>query len=195
MSDNLPAGGDGGGSGEGVLSPEAVLETLGQQTNEAAIFPVSTREEFLFAYDLLLEQTTVGRFVKGNLAPRIVVLPNHSLTWPYYFPPAGSALPNIERTNREQDAVWGVLYTVQRKNLQQLEQYLRVPNRYHRHMIGVHDRGGRRFSAFTYVLTVRDNLPGKPSVEYRDKLVSAAAERELPAEWIARLKLLETGEQ
>jgi hypothetical protein len=183
-----------GQPGEGVLSPEALLETLAHQANEAAIFPGSLREEYLFAYDLLLDQSTVGRFIKGPLAPRVVQLTNHRLVWPYYYPPAGTALPSLLRTNRDDDAVWGVIYETKRKDVRALEEYLRVPNRYHRRAVAVHDRGGRRIMAFAYVLSVQDPLPGKPSADFRGKLAAAAAERSLPEEWLSALNSLETGE-
>jgi hypothetical protein len=187
------ADGAGGGPQPGeVLSVEATLETLAHQTNEAAIFPGSLREEYLFAYDLLLDQATVGRFIKGQLAPRVVQLTNHKLVWPFFFAPAGSALPSLLRTNREEDVVWGVIYETKRKDMRALEEYLRVPNRYHRRAVPVLDRGGRRFMAFAYVLTVSDPMPGKPSAEYRGKLAAAAAERSLPADWLATLNALPT---
>lgn len=180
--------------GEAVLSPEAMLETLAHQANEAAIFPGSLREEYLFAYDLLLDQSTVGRFIKGPLAPRVVRLANHRLVWPYYYPPAGTALPTLLRTNRDEDAVWGVVYETKRKDMKALEEYLRVPNRYHRRAVPVHDRGGRRIMAFAYVLSVQDPLPSKPSADFREKLAAAATERSLPEEWLAMLQALETGD-
>jgi hypothetical protein len=189
------AGEDTGGQpGESALSPESTLEALARQTNEAAIFPGSLREEYLFAYDLLLDQSTVGRFIKGPLAPRVVQLTNHKLVWPFYYHPAATALPSLLRTNLDEDAVWGVIYETKRKSLAPLEEYLRVPNRYHRRAVPVHDRGGRRFMAYAYVLSVQDPLPGKPSAEYRAKLAAAAAERSLPEEWLQTLQSLETAE-
>jgi hypothetical protein len=188
-------GGDaGGGAVDTALSPEAVLESLSAQANEAAIFPGSLREQYLFAYDLLLDQGLIGRFIKGQLAPRIVQLQNHRLVWPYYHPPAQSVLPSIERTNRTDDVVWGVIYEMRRRSLTELERYLRVPNRYHRHAVSCLDRGGRRFTAFTYVLTMNDPVPGKPSAEYREQLLSCAGERELPTEWLETLRGIETVE-
>jgi hypothetical protein len=182
-------------SGEGGgVSPETLLETLGAQASEAALFPGSLREEFFFSYDLLLDQSTVSRFVKGMTVAHICVLRNHRLVWPYFYPPAGSCLPGLLRTNQDEDCVWGVLYRTAGKDLRALESYLRIPNRYHRRGVATMDRGGRRMAAFTYVLTLHDPVMGKPSKEYLERLVACATERGLPDEWLANLKALPVGE-
>jgi hypothetical protein len=177
--------------GGAVRSPEALLEALSAQASDVAMFPGSLRAEYFFAYDLLLEQSAISRFVKGMLAAKIVSLPHHCLVWPHYFPPAGSALPSLLRTNLDGDCVWGALYNSRGKDLSALNTYLNVPNRYHRRGVVTTDRGGRRFPAFTYVLSISDDVMGKPSRDYLNRLVSAASERELPEEWLAKLKALE----
>ena len=190
---NADDSGAGTPSSEGgtVLSPEAVLEDLGQQTNDVAMFPGSMRETWFFAYDMLLDQSTISRFVKKLNVGKIVSLPNYRLAWPYYFPPQSTALPSLERTNRDSDIVWGLIYDATGRDFAELERHLRVPNRYHRSAVFVIDRGGRRFPAFTYVLTLKDDVPGKPSADYRDRLVAAAAERSLPDEWLSQLRGLD----
>lgn len=182
-----------GGDGPGglVLSPEALLETLSAQTSDVAMFPGSLRAEYFFAYDMLLDQATIARFTKGMQMSKIVSLTHHRLVWPYYSPPVGSALPSILRTNQEDDCVWGILYNARGKDLSALNTYLRVPNRYHRRGVITTDRGGRRFPAFTYVLSIHDDTLGKPSRDYLDRLLAAATERQLPDEWLAQLKALE----
>jgi len=171
-----------------VISPETLLEDLSQQASDVAMFPGSMRESWFFAYDLLLDQATISRFVKKLNVGKIVSLPHYRLAWPYYFPPQETALPSLERTNREDDVVWGLIYDATGRDFQELERFLRVPNRYHRSAVQVQDRGERRFPAFTYVLTLKDDVPGKPSADYRDRLVAAAAERSLPDEWLGRLR-------
>jgi hypothetical protein len=172
----------------GVQSPEAILETLSYEASDAALFPGSLREEYFFAYDLLLDPALISRHTKGLQVAKIVYVPNHRLVWPYFYPPMASALPSLERTNREGDTVWGILYDARKKNFGTLEQHLKVPNRYHRLAVNTIDRGGRRFPAFTYVLTPRDLVPGKPSTAYRDRLLAAAEARGLPEEWLASLR-------
>jgi hypothetical protein len=175
-------------STEGVLSPDALLEMLSLQASEAALFPGSLREEYLFAYDLLLDQAQVSRYVKALQAVKIARLPHHRLVWPYYYRPLGTALPSLLRTNRDDDHVWGLLYDARQKDFRALEKALRTPNRYHRRAVGVQDRGGRRYTAFTYMLTLRDPVMSKPSASYLEQLVACATERALPAEWLDALK-------
>lgn len=179
---------------EPKLSPEAVLEVISAETSDAALFPGTMREQWFFAYDLLMEQATISRFILKMNVNKIVKLPHYRLEWPFYFPPLDTSLPTLERTNREEDEVWGLIYECRGKSFRELERFLRVPNRYHRAAVQVQDRGGRRFPAFTYVLTRRDEVPRKPSPEYRDRLVEIAAERELPTEWLAALRDVEVND-
>ena len=180
-----------GEDGQEILSPEAVLAQLSQQAADVAMFPASTRTTHFFAYDVLLEQATISRFVKGMLADKVVRLPHHKLIWPYYYPPRGTGLPSLARTNRPEDEVWGLLYNTRSKDFKELERHLRLPNRYHRVGVRPQDRGGRIFPAFTYILTIADDLPSRPSMQYREQFANAAAERGLPDEWVAKLRALE----
>jgi hypothetical protein len=190
---NAPGSGqDSTGETQTAQSPEALLAQLSQQANEAAMFPASSRTQYFFAYDLLLDQATISRFVKGMLADKIVRLPHHRLVWPYFYLPRETGLPSLARTNLPGDEVWGMLYNTRSKDFIELERHLKVPNRYHRVGVRPQDRGGRIFSAFTYIITVQDDLPSKPSAHYRAELVSAATERGLPAAWVAQLNGLET---
>ena len=173
------------------MSPEAVLEIISAETSDAALFPGSMREEWFFTYDLLMDQTTMSRFIKKMNVGKIVYLPHYRLSWPFYYPPQNSALPSLERTNHSEDVVWGIIFESKGKDFTELERFLRVPNRYHRSAIQVQDRGGRRFPAFTYVLTRQDDAPRKPSSVYRDKLIEIAADRQLPDEWLSILRGLE----
>ncbi len=195
-NDNYPGGAPGSDDSDSAdvegQSPEALLAQLSQQASEAAMFPASTRTTHFFAYDTLLDQSTISRFVKGMLADKVVRLPHHKLIWPYYYPPRGTGLPSLARTNRPEDEVWGLLYDTRGKDFSELERYLRLPNRYHRVGVRPQDRGGRIFPAFTYILTIADDLPSKPSAQYRDELAAAALGRGLPEEWLERIKGMET---
>ena len=179
---------------QGQLSPEALLEVLSEQADGAALFPGSLREQYFFAYDLLLDQGLIARHIKGLRPAKIARVLNHRLIWPYYFPPANSALPTLERTNQREDHVWGLLYRATEKDFTKLERYLMVPNRYHRHAVTAMDRGGRRFQAFTYVLTTRDLTPQLPSASYIERLVEAARSRRLPEEWVEQLQAVEVAD-
>jgi hypothetical protein len=178
-----------------TTSPEAMLEALSAQAADTALFPASTRVHYMFAYDLLMQQALVSRLVKKLLVAHVVSLPNYKLVWPYFYPPAGSSLPGLLRTNREEDVVWGVLYDATGKDLTELESYIRVPNRYHKRGVMTRDRGGRRIPAFTYTLSIFDPVPAKPSADFISQMVSCAAERGLPEEWLEKLRSYLPGEE
>jgi hypothetical protein len=179
----------GGGSNEqGARSPEEALTELGKRGDEQSMQPESLREEWLFVYDVMMDPARMGRYVKGLHKTKIVCLPHFRLAWPYYYPPLETALPSLERTNDASDMVWGVLLDYTGKDLNPLERYLRVPNRYRHAAVSTQDRGGRRFPAFTYVLNLRSDEAVKPSKTYLTQLVAAAKERDLPDEWISQLQ-------
>jgi hypothetical protein len=176
---------------EPKLSPEALLEVISAETSDAALFPGTMREQWFFTYDLLMDQATISRFILKMNVNKIVKLPHYRLDWPFFYPPLDTSLPSLIRTNREEDEVWGLIYECRGKDFRDLERFLRVPNRYHRAAVQVRDRGGRRFPAFTYVLTRSDEVPRKPSATFLDQLVEIAAERELPGEWLESLRAVE----
>jgi len=173
------------------LSPEALLEVISAETSDVALWPGTMREQWFFAYDTLMEQAAISRFVRKMNVNKIVQLPHYKLVWPFYYPPLETSLPSLDRTNREEDLVWGMIYECRGKSFVELERFLRVPNRYRRASVQVQDRGGRRFPAFTYVLTRWDEVPRRPSGSYRDRLVEIAVERELPVEWLEQLRGIE----
>lgn len=176
---------------EPASSPEAALQDMGAPVVETSLLPISTREFWFFVYDNLLSQSAVSRFTKGMHTGKIVSLPNYKLVWPYFHLPTQTALPSLERTNDAKDVVWGWLYDARGVDFSALDRQRRIPNRYHHSQVRVLDRGGRRFPAFTYVLTLQDETPGIPSKDYRDQLVAAATERNLPEEWLKQLRNIE----
>ncbi|MCB1188099.1 gamma-glutamylcyclotransferase [bacterium] len=169
------------------VQPTALLETLGSQIDDAALLPATSQAHYLFAFDDLLDQATIARYVKGMRMEKIVCVPRHRLVFPYFYPPRETSLPSLIRTNNDNDEVWGVLYNLRGKDLKPLERHLKVPNRYHRRSVRIHDRGGNRLVASTYVLTITDEEHRPPSNAYRDFLVETARERGLPEHWLARL--------
>lgn len=176
------------------VQPHALLESLGSQIDDAALLPATSTAHYLFAFDELLDQATIARYVKGMRPEKIVCVPRHRLVFPYYYPPRETSLPSLVRTSNDNDEVWGVLYNLRGKDLKPLERWLRVPNRYHRRSVRIHDRGGNRLVASTYVLTLTDEEHRPPSAAYRDFLVESARERGLPEHWIARLMEIEVEE-
>lgn len=173
-------------------APEQLLDQL-QHLPEGALFWDDLENPlYLFAFDHLMDQAYISRFVRGLRPSKQVRLPHHRLCWPYYFPPQGTTVPALERTNGEDDAVWGILYQANRVDFSQLEEHLRVPNRYYRKSLIVMDRGDRRMAAFCYALNQEPQNAGKPSAAYLGRLIEAAKTRNLPEDWIRLLEAIET---
>lgn len=194
LPENAEAGEDTDIRDPAYMQPAALLETLGSQIDDAALLPATSRALYMFAYDQLLDQSLVGRYVKGLRAEKIVCVPRHRIIFPYHYPPQGTSLASLIRTNNDNDEVWGVLYNMRGKDVKPLERYLKVPNRYHRRSVHILDRGGLRSLASTYVLTITDEEHRPPSSAYRDILIESARERQLPEHWIARLLEMEVEE-
>jgi hypothetical protein len=171
-------------------TPEAALGDLVGSDAETFLLPSSSKAQYFFAYDALLDQGVVSRYVRGLIPAKVVRAANYRIGWPYYYPPEGTSLPTLVRSGTE--SVWGLVYDAKGCDFARLERHLNCPNRYHRRAVQVLDRGDRRFSAFTYVLSVYDDKAGRPSAAYLAHLVETAKERGLPAEWIAQLEGLET---
>jgi hypothetical protein len=156
------------------------------------MLPASLRPVYIFAFDQLMDQAYIARYAKGLVPAKIVCLPHHKLIWPYYYPPAGSHLPYPLRTNNEADSVWGILYDARGSDLQLLERHLNVPGRYHKRGYVLQDRGGRRFNANAYVLSLSGpaslETSRGPSEAYLARLLDTARDRQLPPEWLMELE-------
>lgn len=187
-----------GGSGaadvtEGQANaPEQVLDSLENIAEGELFWDDIENPVYLFAFDHLMDQSYVSRFARGLRPAKQVYLPHHRLCWPYYYPPQETAIPSLERTNSEDDSVWGILYQANKVDLSKLEEHLRVPNRYYRKSVIVMDRGQRRISAFCYALNQEATDAHKPSPAYLQRLIEAAEGRNLPQEWISELGSIAT---
>jgi hypothetical protein len=157
-----------------------------------SLIPGQTRKSWLFVYDGFINPALFNRYVKGIVPGKVVSIPSFRLTFPFYYPPANSALASIERDPAAGLGVWGVIYDVTKKDLTQLERYLHVPQRYHPRQVMVVDRGGFRLPATTYVLSVTGGSPLAPSAAYRDELLTSAMDRGFPDEWLGYLQSLST---
>jgi hypothetical protein len=190
-----PAGPAAENPNPGADSSSAILENISAKTDDSSMLPASLRPVFLFAFDMLMDQEYVARYAKGLIPSKVVSLPHHKLVWPYYYLPAASCLPYPLRTNREEDSIWGILYDARGSDLKNLERHLNVPGRYHKRGFVLQDRGGRRFNANAYVLTLAGSVPGEaggPSEAYLSRLLDTARERQLPDSWLAELAALST---
>ena len=194
--DNIPANGHPeGGAPEteeaapefGVKpTPESAMVDLAGSADETLLLPKSGKIPYFFAYDHFMDQAVVARYVRGLVPAKIVRASNYRIVWPWFFPPEGTALPSLQRSAGSD--VWGLLYDARTVKFDKLDSHLNCPNRYHRRAVQVLDRGDRRFSAFTYVLSVSDEGNHKPSENYLKHLVETAENRGLPSEWVEKLR-------
>ncbi|MDQ3022817.1 MAG: gamma-glutamylcyclotransferase [bacterium] len=169
-------------------TPEGAMVDLAGTDAETLLLPKSGKIPYFFAYDSLLDQAIAARYVKGLIPAKVVRASNYKLVWPYFYPPENSVLPSLQRSATS--SVWGQLYEARGADFTKLDKHLNCPNRYHRRALQVLDRGERRFSAFTYVLTLNEGETRRPSREYMQHLIDNAKHRGLPDDWIADLEQL-----
>lgn len=167
-------------------TPESAMGDLAGTAEETLLLPKSGKIPYFFAYDHHMDQAVVARYVKGLIPAKVVRASNYRIVWPWFYPPEGTALPSLQRSAGSD--VWGLLYDARGVDFAKLDTHLNCPNRYHRRAVQVLDRGDRRFSAFTYVLSVAEEGTHKPSEAYLTHLVETAESRGLPGEWLEKLK-------
>jgi hypothetical protein len=192
--ENIPVNGEVGDVEEpapefGVkTTPEGAMVDLAGSDAETLLLPKSARIPYFFAYDNLMDQSIVARYVRGLIPAKIAVAPSYRLSWPFFYPPEGSGLPSLQRSSGS--SVWGLLYDARGADFGKLDTHLNCPLRYHRRAVQVQDRGERRFSAFTYVLSLQDDTASRPSENYINHLIDTAKHRGLPDSWIEELEKL-----
>jgi len=169
-------------------SPESAMGDLAGSDAETLLLPKSAKMPYFFAYDSMMDQAIVARYVKGLIPAKVGRASNYRVAWPYFYPPDNTVLPSLQRSSSS--SVWGLLYEARGVDFTKLDKHLNCPNRYHRRALQVLDRGERRFSAFTYVLTLNENETRKPAPEYLQHLIATARTRGLPEDWIAELEQL-----
>jgi len=176
-------------------SPDKVLKRLleldEKQETDAFLAPAGPVMR-LFVYDELLLSEVLKRYLDKPHLEMIAQVPRHSLVFPRYFPPRKTGLASIVRSLERQDEVWGVTIDVSGQDLSRLDHYKGIPNRYHRRNIYVQDRGGLKYAAFTYAVSVPEKEPSRPSTELKELMLAGARERNLPANYIAFLESLPT---
>ncbi len=180
------------------IKPEEILEQIiksdaeAREHEEESIMPSSTSKKRLFIYDELLYTTILKRYLDKPHMEMRVRATRWRLNFPKFFPPINSGLPSIERTENSEGEVWGITIDISNQDLSKLNRYKGAPNRYHMRNIWVMDRGGLRYPAMCYVVSVPDEKPSKPSVEMLNSIIVGAKERRLPASYIEFLQSLET---
>lgn len=168
------------------------LTKLTEQPEEDSFLPGDVRSDQLFVYDELLNPSVISRYLSHPRQGIIARMPMHKLIFPKFFPPRNTGLASITRSREREDSVWGITFDLANQDLKRLDHYKGVPNRYHMRAIVISDRGGRKSVAMTYVISVPDDEPSKPSKQLLEQIVEGARARNLPEEHIKLLQEIET---
>ncbi|MCL4378590.1 MAG: gamma-glutamylcyclotransferase [Actinobacteria bacterium] len=78
--------------------------------------------------------------------------------------------------------VWGVLYQIDKKDLENLDHLEEFPEKYGRSIVTVKDTEENRYSAWVYHRVGQKK--GEPSAKYREVILEGACNYELPAEYV-----------
>jgi hypothetical protein len=184
-----------GGGGVGVGDMQEALEALlkhGAKPKGKAFMPGKEQVDRLFVFDELLCPEVAKRYLHLPRQDMLCYIPAHKLIFPKFFAPKGTGLPSIERVSDPAVALWGVTLDITGQDISRLEFYKGAPNRCHLRSVVVCDRGGRKYPARTYVVSVPDEEMSKPSKEFRSIIVEGARTRCLPEEHVSMLEALET---
>jgi len=123
----------------------------------------------------------------------VALFPDHDLefTWFSRRNQCGSS----DVVSKREQSVWGVLYEIDEKDRPKLDAVEGVNSKAYKPISITVFRGGdslQPISAFTYTVRKKLDEHPKPSRAYKDHIVSGAIERSLPADYIAKLKTVET---
>lgn len=171
------------------LKELAELDTLPM---DDAFMPSVGQIKRLFVYDELMHPAVISRYLESPSQEMICRAAGFALVFNKFFPPRNSGLASMVRTRMPQDTVWGVTFDVTDEKLDDLDHFKAVPNRFHQRGLQVVDRGGRKYTAKTYIVSVPDEVPSKPSKDMLELIVEGAKTRGLPEDYIALLAKWET---
>jgi hypothetical protein len=183
------------GGGVGIKDSEQALSDLlkyEQKPKAESLMPGSLKIDRLFVYDELLDFEIIKRYLNNPKQEMLCYIATHRLWFPKYFLPKNSGLASFERTPNSSDMVWGVTINITGQDLSRLEHYKGAPNRYHICNVIVFDRGERRYPARTFIVSVPDPEPSKPSKEFLSFMVEGARGRGLPEDYVKMLEAFET---
>lgn len=183
------------GGGVGAKDTEQALDNLlkyEQKPKAESLLPASLKVDRLFIYDELLDFEIIKRYLNNPRQEFLCYMQVHRVWFPKYFLPKNTGLASIERTPNSSDVVWGVTINITGQDLTRLERYKGAPNRCHIRNVVVFDRGERRYPAKTFVVSVPDPEPSKPSKEYLSLMVEGARGRGLPGDYVKSLEAFET---
>jgi hypothetical protein len=179
----------------GVGDMQEALESLlkeGAKPKGKAFMPGKEQVDRLFIFDELLDPAIAKRYLHLPRQEMLCYIPSHKIIFPKFFAPKATGLPSIERVADPAAALWGVTLDITGQDISRLELYKGAPNRCHLRSVVVCDRGGRKYPARTYVVSVPDEEMSKPSKEFRSIIVEGARTRCLPEDHIKMLEALET---
>jgi gamma-glutamylcyclotransferase (GGCT)/AIG2-like uncharacterized protein YtfP len=100
----------------------------------------------------------------------------------------GTGVANVVRDGGS--SVWGVLYEVSDRCLETLDRKEGYPWAYDRTSVEVTLESGERLRAVTYVVDQPEANEVEPSSEYANRLIAAANEQGLPADYVESLRAL-----
>lgn len=120
-------------------------------------------------------------------------IPGYRLRFNLDGRPLGKAAPaNI--CDDPASEVWGVLYSITRRDLLRLDASERIPGRRYRHLhADAEDKDGRCIRAVTYMARGNEH-DGSPSLRYLTLLRDGARAYELPPHWVELLAAIKHAE-
>src|SRR5688500_4598329 len=80
-----------------ATTPQEALEQVQNFVDGEGFIQGQGRKSWLFVYDTLINPALFSRYVKGIAPGKVVSVPSFKLSFPFHYPPAGTALPTIER--------------------------------------------------------------------------------------------------
>jgi gamma-glutamylcyclotransferase (GGCT)/AIG2-like uncharacterized protein YtfP len=151
-----------------------------------------------FAYGSNLDLMQMAQRCPGAKVIGVAQLADHRICFPRRSPVRGCAVASIEPHPGE--IIWGVIYELDTDDLKRLdarEGYdpinLGAVNRYERKDIVVQRKPGENVDAVAYVALREDN-PGRPSVDYMKHIIDGAVEHAFPDAYIDMLKSIEVSD-
>lgn len=140
-----------------------------------------------FAYGSNMETTQMQARCPGHTLLGIGCLHHYTLAFTRWSRAWNSGTADI--LPEKGGEVWGVLYKLTLENLRGMDTFADYPHSYIRLDVPI-EQEGEHFPAFTYV-AVRQGL-FVPSSAYMNRMISGAAENNIPESYIAFLKTFET---
>lgn len=132
---------------------------------------------YYFAYGSNLDETQMKERCQESELIGVAVLKNYRLDFTIYSKKRMCGCADIVKDKGSE--VWGLIYVLSEKDLQQLDAFEGNPNYYRRTKVNVTDRTGKTIEACTY--EVVNKLPFQaPSSQYLDIIKTASRKFNFP---------------